>query len=117
MIARGALGYPWVFAELAGERSATEPPGPAEIVAELLWVLECAERHWGPERAARNLRKFYPWYLERLGVEGPEADAYQRTGELDQVRAMLGLRFGTAAPGSRPAGTHKAPLTGVAAPV
>ena len=29
-----------------------------------------AARHWGAQRAARNLRKFYPWYLERLGIAG-----------------------------------------------
>ena len=28
---------------------------------------------WRPERAARYLRKFYPWYLERLGIRGAEA--------------------------------------------
>ncbi len=43
------------------------------------------------ERSApsRNLRKFYPWYLEQLGITGPGADAYQRTDSLDEVRAML----------------------------
>jgi nifR3 family TIM-barrel protein len=87
MLARGALGFPWVFEELTGGRS--EPPTEADIVAELEWVLDSAERHWGAERAARNLRKFYPWYLERLGVRGPDADAFQRTDSLDQVRAML----------------------------
>jgi tRNA-dihydrouridine synthase B len=87
MIARGALGYPWVFEELTGRRSS--PPTDAEIVAELEWVLDGGVRHWGPERAARNLRKFYPWYLERLGIAGPAADAYQRTERVDDVRAML----------------------------
>jgi tRNA-dihydrouridine synthase B len=87
MLARGALGFPWVFEELTGGRS--RPPGHDEVIAEIAWLLERAERHWGPERAARNLRKFYPWYLERLGLRGPEADAFQRTASLDDVRAML----------------------------
>ncbi|HSI81768.1 MAG TPA: tRNA-dihydrouridine synthase [Solirubrobacterales bacterium] len=86
MIARGGLGYPWIFEELLDGRA--EPPAPSEIVAELRWVLDRAERHWGG-RAARNLRKFYPWYLERLGITGPDADAYQRTDSLDEVREML----------------------------
>ena len=38
---------------------------------------------------ARNLRKFYPWYLERLGLRGAEADAFQRTGDLAEISAML----------------------------
>jgi tRNA-dihydrouridine synthase B len=87
MIARGALGYPWIFAELTGDRTA--PPEPAEIAAELEWVLAAGSEHWGPERAARNLRKFYPWYLERLGITGSEADAFQRTDSIDDVRELL----------------------------
>ena len=87
MIARGALGSPWIFEELTGRRA--DPPSADEIVAELRWVLDRGEEHWGAERAARNLRKFYPWYLEQLGIAGPDADAYQRTESLDAVRAML----------------------------
>ncbi|HTW11813.1 MAG TPA: hypothetical protein VME01_03640, partial [Solirubrobacteraceae bacterium] len=29
--------------------------------------LDCAVDHMGEERANRYLRKFYPWYIERLG--------------------------------------------------
>jgi nifR3 family TIM-barrel protein len=87
MIARGALGFPWIFEELTGRRVA--PPSRDEVVAELLWTIDRAEEHWGPERAARNLRKLYPAYVERLGIAGPEADAYQRAPSLDAVREML----------------------------
>jgi tRNA-dihydrouridine synthase B len=87
MIARGSLGNPWIFAELTGQ--AADDPGPEAIEAELRWVLDRAAEHWGPERAARNLRKFYPWYLERLGVTGAAADRFQRTERLDQVRELL----------------------------
>jgi tRNA-dihydrouridine synthase B len=90
MVARGALGSPWIFEELTRGREA--PPGREEIVAELRWLLDRAEEHWGPERASRNLRKFYPSYLEQLGLTGPEADAYQRTESLDEVREMLDQR-------------------------
>jgi hypothetical protein len=38
-----------------------------EILAELDWVAERAVEHLGEERANRYLRKFYPWYAERLG--------------------------------------------------
>jgi tRNA-dihydrouridine synthase B len=87
MVARGGLGNPWIFEELTGER-VDAPSGP-EVIAELRWVLDRAEEHWGEVRAARNLRKFYPWYLDRLGVHGQEAHAYQRTTSLDDVRALL----------------------------
>ena len=43
-------------------------PTPAEVARELAWVIECAEEHLGAERAGRYLRKFYPWYAERLGL-------------------------------------------------
>jgi tRNA-dihydrouridine synthase len=87
MIARGSLGNPWVFEELTGARRTR--PGDSEVAAELGWVLDQAVGHWGPERAARNLRKFYPWYLERLEISGPEADAFQRTESVEQVRVLL----------------------------
>jgi len=86
MIARGSLGNPWIFSELTGGEG---DPDRAQIEAELRWLLDRAEQHWGPDRAARNLRKFYPWYVTRLGFEGPEADRFQRTESLDQVRELL----------------------------
>ena len=76
MIARGSLGNPWIFEELTGSRG--EPASREEIVAELLWVIDRAEEHIGPERAARYLRKFYPWYLERLEAGKETAAEFQR---------------------------------------
>jgi nifR3 family TIM-barrel protein len=87
MIARGALGNPWIFEQLTGTRSV--PPTRDEVVEELLWTMERIEDHLGPERGARYARKFYPWYLERLGIRGPAADAFQRTDSLEQARRLL----------------------------
>jgi tRNA-dihydrouridine synthase B len=87
MIARGALGNPWIFAELTGMRATS--PSQDEVVAELLWTMDQAERHLGSKRAARYARKFYPWYLERLGIGGREADAVQRTESLDDARTLV----------------------------
>jgi nifR3 family TIM-barrel protein len=98
MIARGALGNPWVFEELTGRRES--PPEPEEIVDELGWLIRRAEEHWGAERATRNLRKLYPHYLELLGISGPAADAYQRAPSLEAVLQMLAelpVPLGTAA--------------------
>jgi tRNA-dihydrouridine synthase len=90
MIARGALGNPWIFGELTGCGSGAPVVG--EVLDELRWTMARAEQHLGPRRAARYARKFYPWYLERLGIRGREADAFQRTESLDQARELLALR-------------------------
>jgi tRNA-dihydrouridine synthase B len=87
MIARGALGNPWIFQELTGRRVAE--PSDDEIVRELLWTMERAAWHMGEPRAARYARKFYPWYLERLGIRGAEANALQRTETLEEARVLV----------------------------
>jgi tRNA-dihydrouridine synthase B len=87
MIARGSLGNPWIFEELTGRR--ITPPERDEIVAELLWVVDRAEEHLGADRAARYLRKFYPWYLERLGADKPTAAALQQSDDLDLAREIV----------------------------
>ncbi len=65
LLARGSLGNPWVFAQLTGRRESE--PTRAEILTEIDWVLDAAVEHLGEERANRYLRKFHPWYVERLG--------------------------------------------------
>ena len=71
MLARGSLGNPWLFQRLLGMRD--QDPHPAEVLDELAWVIERAEEHLGVERAGRYLRKFYPWYAERLGLTKAQA--------------------------------------------
>jgi tRNA-dihydrouridine synthase B len=71
MLARGSLGNPWLFEQLLGRREGE--PSAVEVMSELEWVIECAEEHLGVERAGRYLRKFYPWYAERLNLSKAEA--------------------------------------------
>jgi tRNA-dihydrouridine synthase len=87
MIARGALGNPWVFEELTGRRQG--PPEAAEVARELLWVIDRAEEHLGRERAERYLRKFYPWYMERLGAPRDVAAELQQSAGLDRARELV----------------------------
>ncbi len=86
-LARGSLGNPWLFAQLLGTR-ASEPTRD-EILDELDWVIDAAVEHLGQSRAARYLRKFYPWYVERLGADRDLQDALQRAVSIDAARALL----------------------------
>jgi tRNA-dihydrouridine synthase B len=87
MLARGALGNPWLFEQVLGLR-ACEPTA-EEVLGELGWVIDRAVEHIGDDRAARYLRKFYPWYLARLGATPATADALARSASIDDAREVL----------------------------
>jgi tRNA-dihydrouridine synthase B len=86
-LARGSLGNPWLFEQLLGVRDGE--PTRAEILAEVDWVLDRAVEHLGAERAARYLRKFYPWYVDRLGAGKPLQDGLQRADTIEVARELL----------------------------
>jgi tRNA-dihydrouridine synthase B len=88
-LARGSLGNPWLFSQLLGERESE--PTRSEILAELDWVIDRAVEHLGAERAARYLRKFYPWYVERLGGDKALQDSLQRVETLEAARDLLAV--------------------------
>jgi tRNA-dihydrouridine synthase B len=96
MLARGALGNPWLFSELLGARGAE--PAREEILDELDWVIDRAREHLGEDRATRYLRKFYPWYVERLGGGRALQAAVQRA---PTVQAVLELIRATPSPIAR----------------
>jgi nifR3 family TIM-barrel protein len=87
MLARGSLGNPWLFEQLLGRRRGE--PTPSEVLAELDWVIESAIEHLGEQRAARYLRKFYPWYVSHLGASRATLDALARTETTAAARALL----------------------------
>jgi tRNA-dihydrouridine synthase B len=93
MLARGSLGNPWLFERLLGARHSE--PTRAEILDELDWTIDCAVDHLGPRRATRYLRKFYPWYVARLGLHKPDAkalgEALQRAPTLADARYTAAL--------------------------
>ncbi|MGH2912813.1 MAG: tRNA dihydrouridine synthase [Solirubrobacteraceae bacterium] len=85
MLARGSLGNPWLFAQVLGTRA--HPPTREEVLDELHWTIDRAVEHLGEQRATRYLRKFYPWYVLRLGLEKLLA---KQLGESLQQAASLG---------------------------
>jgi tRNA-dihydrouridine synthase B len=107
MLARGALGNPWLFERLLGARRVDVDPGDGasregptndgptreEVVAELNWTIDRAVEHLGEPRATRYLRKFYPWYIQRLGLDRPAEKqlqaALQSAETLNEVQDLL----------------------------
>src|SRR3954470_15853805 len=87
MLARGALANPWLFAQVLGARA--DEPTADEVLAEWTWVIDRAEEHLGADRAARYLRKFHPWYAERIGAPKSVAEALQRADTLAGQRDVL----------------------------
>jgi nifR3 family TIM-barrel protein len=102
MLARGSLGNPWLFEQLLGTRR--EAPTRTEVLGELDWTIDRAVEHLGVARATRYLRKFYPWYVARLGLDRAHAKALgeslQRAPTLDSARytAALAAPSGAAIP-------------------
>jgi nifR3 family TIM-barrel protein len=87
LLARGSLGNPWLFEQVLGRRESE--PSHDEILAELDWVIACAVEHLGEDRATRYLRKFYPWYVERLGGGKALQAALQTAPTLAAARELL----------------------------
>ncbi len=87
MLARGALGNPWLFEQVLGFRA--DDPTSEEVVREWLWVCERAVEHLGEQRAAGYLRKFHPWYVARLGEGAAVQDALQRAATVAEQTAVI----------------------------
>jgi tRNA-dihydrouridine synthase B len=87
LLARGSLGNPWLFEQVLGRR--VIEPDRDEILDELDWVIDRAVEHLGVDRATRYLRKFYPWYVERLDASKALQAALQTAPTLDAARALL----------------------------
>jgi hypothetical protein len=54
-------------------------------------VFERAVEHLGEPRAARYLRKFYPWYVTRLGEGKVLQDRLQRSNSTAEAREAFGI--------------------------
>jgi tRNA-dihydrouridine synthase B len=92
MLARGSLGNPWLFGRLLGIYEGE--PTPEEVLGELEWVIASAEDHLGADRAGRYLRKFYPWYADRLGLTKRERHALVTAPTTAHARAAFGAFAG-----------------------
>ena len=105
MLARGALGNPWLFSQLLRsphERPCCMQPSREEVLQELNWTIDRAVEHLGEPRATRYLRKFYPWYIQRLELDrqtAKELQAELQAAEaLPEARNRLAILLGSLTP-------------------
>lgn len=87
MIARGALGYPWIFRDAVelwkyGERS--EKPLQKERINMLMRHFEMLAEDKGEDIAVREIRKFIGWYTK--GIRGAAAVRRQANSIIDAAR-------------------------------
>ncbi len=100
VVGRGALGRPWLFAELAAAFAGRPPPPPPQLGT----VADTLARHaalladnLGEAAAARDIRRHVGWYLTGYPV-GPAARlglaSVESLAELDRELALLDRSLG-----------------------
>lgn len=87
MLARGSLGNPWIFQQLLEDEESE--PSVEEVLTEFEWVVDRAVEHLGERRAASYLRKFYPWYVNRLDGGAELQNALQRSESTGEAIAII----------------------------
>ncbi len=91
MVARGALGNPWIFAQalalLSGQEA--EMPAPAERLRVALRQLEQFTALAGEPTALREMRKHLAWYSKGLPGASLLRDAINRIEEKESLLATL----------------------------
>ncbi len=95
MLARGALGNPWLFAQLLGGRDG-EPTPAGGAGASSTGRSTAPSSTWASERATRYLRKFYPWYVAAPGARSAQREA-PAGGAAERRDAGAGARAARAA--------------------
>jgi tRNA-dihydrouridine synthase len=108
MIARGALGNPWIFSQTADllQGRTPDPVTPSERAEMALYHLQLFSEHSGEDIALREMKKHLGWYIH--GVEGAAAlrrDA-NSAGTIDRLRQVIGQL--AAAPEGRKSGVQRA---------
>ncbi len=94
-VARGALGNPWIFAEIQSAFSGEElpaRPSPEEIAALMLEHLDMSVDLYGEEGGIKRFRKFFGWYTKgfhRIRPLRSEAFTCKTRAELAAIITQL----------------------------
>ena len=95
MIARGALGNPWIFAQALALQSGKnlESPAPKERLRVALRQLELFTALAGEQTALREMRKHLAWYSKGLPGAAQLRDTINRIEEKDALLKTLNSFF------------------------
>jgi tRNA-dihydrouridine synthase B len=88
MVARGAVGNPWLVESLLSGSEGPRPPLP-EVVADLRVLLALVAEERGQERAARWIRKLLSCYLRPSRVPAPVIGPIRALGTAREVDLAL----------------------------
>jgi tRNA-dihydrouridine synthase B len=91
-IARGALGYPWIFREVAALFGHDEAPGPPALEERMEVMkrhLGLMVDHWGDRRAAAAFHKFFIWYTRGLHGMKELRDKAFRTESAEELSQVI----------------------------
>jgi len=91
MIARGAMGDPWIFeqasAQLSGEDIPKHPPV-GKRAETALKQFELAAKHKGEKVACLEARKHYAWYLRGVPHSGYFKEKISKATTMDDLRTI-----------------------------
>lgn len=92
MVARGALGNPWIFRELVSlwkDGTKVERPDFTEIISTMKMQLDMMASYKGDHCAVREMRKHVGWYVK--GVHGAAAvrQNVNKIDDIDELRKFL----------------------------
>jgi tRNA-dihydrouridine synthase len=103
-VARGAIGNPWIFAQVRALAAGAALPPPSlhqqrEVIAE---HYRLAEQIYGPTRSCRQLRKFGIKYARLHPQARQVRDAFVAVTQPSHWRAVLDRWYAEDLPGVQP---------------
>jgi nifR3 family TIM-barrel protein len=95
MIARGAMGNPWIFAQALAALSGRKPvePAPTERLSVIVRHLEAAVSSTSEKAAVREMRKHISWYVSGLPGAAHFRDSINRAANRQDLLELLGAFF------------------------
>ena len=88
MVGRSSLGNPWLFSDLLTGSDPSRRPLD-EVLEEMGHFYEDLAAEAGRERAARQMRKFYGWYLKPFSPGGALRDELRRARGFDEAARSI----------------------------